>query len=133
MNGFIPCIGPIQKDSHPKPGNDRALTSSRTHIWSPLVITREQRRARSNKLPRRNVSATCAHSMGQDYPFTGPSPGANPSIYPKGHVFFSFFSFCRKKRVNTLGKKINFGGKKTRTKYVWGVWCTTEVIALRAL
>jgi hypothetical protein len=35
--------------------------------------------------------------------------------------------------VNTLGKKINFGGKKTRTKYVWGVWCTTEVIALRAL
>jgi hypothetical protein len=38
-------------------------------------------RARSNSLPRRNATATCARAMGQDYPFTGPSPGANPPIY----------------------------------------------------
>jgi len=42
----------------------------------------KHRRARSNNLPRRNVTATCARAMGQDYPLTGPSPGANPPTYP---------------------------------------------------
>jgi hypothetical protein len=60
-----PSVNPVNrthsKDSHPKPVSDRALTPSRTRIWSPLAIVREQ---------------------GQDYPFTGPSPGVNPSIYP---------------------------------------------------
>jgi hypothetical protein len=70
------------KDSHPRPASDRALTSSRTRISSPLAIEREQRRACSNSLPRRNTTATRARAMGQDYPLTGPSPGANPPIYP---------------------------------------------------
>ncbi len=69
------------KDSHPKPANDRTLTPSRPRIWSPLAIE-QQRRTRPNNLPRRNTTATCARVMGQDYPFTGPSPGVNPTIYP---------------------------------------------------
>ena len=64
--GNPPSVNPVHrthaKDSHPKPTSDRALTPSRTSIWSPLTIEWEQRRARSNNLP------------------TGPSPGANPSI-----------------------------------------------------
>jgi hypothetical protein len=78
----IQCSGPLQKDPHPEPASDRVLTTSRTRISRPLAIVREQRRARSNNLPRRNATTTCAHTMGQDYPFTGPSPGANPLIYP---------------------------------------------------
>jgi hypothetical protein len=70
------------KDSHPKLASDRSLTPSRTHMSRPLAIAREQRRACSNNLPRRNATATRARAMGQDYPPTGPSPGANPSIYP---------------------------------------------------
>ena len=108
--GKPPSANPVHRthaqDSHPKPASDRALTPSRTRISSPLAIAREQRRARSNTLPRRNATATCARAMGQDYPSTGPSPGANPPIYPsslplacgnplsnifsKGHGFFSF-------------------------------------------
>ena len=108
--GKPPSANPVHrthaKDSHPKPASDRALTSSRTRLSSPLAIAREQRRARSNNLPRRNATATCARAMGQDYPSTGPSPGANPPIYPsslplacgnplsnifpKSHRFFSF-------------------------------------------
>ena len=84
--GKPPSANPVHrthaKDSHPKPANDNALTPSRTRMSSPLAIAREQRRARSNKLPRRNATATCARAMGQDYPSTGPSPGANPPIYP---------------------------------------------------
>jgi hypothetical protein len=30
------CSGPLHRDSHPKPANDRVLTSSRAHISSPL-------------------------------------------------------------------------------------------------
>ena len=108
--GKPPSANPVHRthaqDSHPKPASDRALTPSRTRISSPLAIAREQRRARSNTLPRRNATATCARAMGQDYPSTGPSPGANPPIYPsslplacgnllsnifpKSHGFFSF-------------------------------------------
>ncbi len=84
--GKPPSVNPVHrtqsKDSHPKPGSDRTLTSSRTLISSPLTIEREQRRVRSNNLPRRNVTTTCTRTMVQDYPFTGPSPGANPTIYP---------------------------------------------------
>ena len=78
-----PSVNPVYrthvKDSHPKPASDHVLTSSRTHISSHCG---EQRRDRSNNLPRRITTATCVRAMGQDYPFTGPSPGANPPIYP---------------------------------------------------
>ena len=84
--GKPPSANPVHrthaKDSHPKPANDNALTPSRTRMSSPLVIAREQRRTRSNKLPRRNTTVTCARAMGQDSPFTGPSPGVNPPVYP---------------------------------------------------
>ncbi len=44
--GKTPSANPVHrthaKDSHPKPANDRALTPSRTRIWIPLAITREQ-------------------------------------------------------------------------------------------
>ena len=84
--GKPPSANPVHrthaKDSHPKPASDRALTTSRTRIWSPLAIARKKRRARSNNLARRNATATCARAMGQDSPFTGPSPGANPPVYP---------------------------------------------------
>ena len=63
------------QNPHPKPANDRALTSSRTRISSPLVIAREQRRARSNNLPRRNATATCARAMGQDFRSLAPVRG----------------------------------------------------------
>jgi hypothetical protein len=72
----------MQRIPTQKLASDRALTSSRTRISSPLVIVREERRACSNNLPRRNATATRARAMGQDYPTTGPSPGANPTIYP---------------------------------------------------
>ena len=82
----LPSANPVHrthgKDSHPKLASDRALTPSRTRISSSLVITREQRRTCSNNLPRRNATATRARAMGQDLPLTGPSPGANPTIYP---------------------------------------------------
>jgi len=78
----IQCSGPLQKDPHPEPASDRVLTSSRTRIPSPLAIAREHRGTRSNNLPRRKATETCASVMGQDYPFTGPSPGANPTTYP---------------------------------------------------
>jgi hypothetical protein len=85
------------KDSHPKLASDRVLTPSRTRISSPLVIAREQWRACSNNLPRRNGTTTCARVTGQDYPITGPSPGANPPIYPSslprtsGNLFSDIF------------------------------------------
>jgi hypothetical protein len=110
------------KDSHPKLTNDRALTPSRTRISSPLVIAREQRRASSNNLPRRNTTATRARPMGQDYPPTGPSPGANlrwepwhqgdrapQPFHPGARAFFLFFlyffwelHFLRKKWKKTV-------------------------------
>ena len=100
--GKPPSANPVHrthaKDSHPKPANDNALTPSRTRMSSPLAIAREQRRARSNKLPRRNATATCARAMGQDYPSTGPSPGAKPPIYPSslplacGNLLSNIFS-----------------------------------------
>jgi hypothetical protein len=83
--GKPPSVNPVYrthvKDSHPKPGSEHALTPSRTRLSIPLAIAREHRRARSNSLPRRNATAMCARAMDQDYPFTGPSPGTNPSIY----------------------------------------------------
>jgi len=72
----------MQRIPTQKLASDRALTSSRTRISSPLVIVREERRVCSNNLPRRNATATRARAMDQDYPTTGPSPGANPTIYP---------------------------------------------------
>jgi hypothetical protein len=84
--GKPPFANPVDrthaKDSHPRLASDRSLTPSRTRISSSLVITREQRRTCSNNLPRRNATATRARAMGQDLPLTGPSPGANPTIYP---------------------------------------------------
>ena len=84
--GKPPSANPVHrthaKDSHPKLASDRALTPSRTRISSPPAIAREERRACSNNLPRRNATATRARAMGQDYPLTGPSPGANPPIHP---------------------------------------------------
>ncbi len=84
--GKPPFANPVHrthvKDSHRKLTSDRALTPSRTRISSPLAITREQRRVCSKNLPRRNATATRARAMGQDYPLTDPSPGANPTIYP---------------------------------------------------
>ncbi len=71
-----------QVSTHPKLASDHSLTSSRTCISNPLVIAREERRACSNNLPRRNATVTLARGMGQDYPPTGPSPGTNPTIYP---------------------------------------------------
>jgi hypothetical protein len=108
--GKSPSVNPVHrthaKDSHPKPASDHELTPSRTRLSSPLGISREQRRTRSNSLPRRNATETCVRAMGQDYPFTGPSPGDNPTIYssslprvlgkltgnilPKDNNFFSF-------------------------------------------
>jgi len=44
----IQYSGPLQKDPHPEPGSDRALTPSRTRIPRPLAIAREHRRSRSN-------------------------------------------------------------------------------------
>ncbi len=91
--GKPPFVNPVHrthgKDSHPKLVNDRVLTTSRTRISSPLAIAREQRQASSNNLPRRNATVTRARAMGQDYPPTVPSPGANlrvrPSIPPPFH------------------------------------------------
>ena len=70
-----PCTGPHAQDSHPKPASDCALTPSRARISSPLAITREQRRARSNNFPRRNATATCARAMGQDFRSLAPVRG----------------------------------------------------------
>ena len=84
--GKPPSANPVHrthaKDSHPKLASDRALTPSRTRISSPPAIAREERRACSNNLPRRNATATRARAMGQDYPLTGPSQGDNPLINP---------------------------------------------------
>jgi len=84
--GKPPFANPVPrthgKDSHPRLASDRVLTPSRTRISSPLAIAREQRPSCSNNLPGRNATATRVRAMGQDYPPTGPSPGANPSIYP---------------------------------------------------
>jgi hypothetical protein len=81
-----PSVNPVHrthaKDAHPKPANDHTLTSSRTRLSSPLVISREQRRTRSNRLPRRNTTATCVHTMGQDYPFTGLARGVTRTSIP---------------------------------------------------
>ena len=72
--------------------------ASRTRMSTPLAIALEQRRARSNKLPRRNTTTTCDRAMGQDYPSTGPSPGTNPPIYPSslplacGNLLSNIFS-----------------------------------------
>jgi hypothetical protein len=57
-------------------------------IWNPLsncrvsiVLLPLRGNRDGHNLPRRNVT-TKRLRMGQDYPPTGPSPGANPTIYP---------------------------------------------------
>ena len=124
-----PCIGPHAKDSHPKPASDCVLTPSRARISSPLATAREQQ---PHHAPPRNVTyvsempknhqepsqnkqehhsptkrnAVACPRNGPGLPPTGPSPGANPpiypsslplasgnplsSIFPKSHGFFSF-------------------------------------------
>ena len=104
----INSVNPTE-DSCPGWISDCALTSSRTHISSPLVITREQRSwcARSptrnvtrssedlvpdqepdstkrfeQAFPKTNVTTTRVCTMDQDYPLICPGPGSNPSIYP---------------------------------------------------
>ena len=134
--GKPPSVNPVQwtpaKDPHPEPANDHALTSSRTHISSPLVTAREQQpwctptrmwltssenlsphpksQMQQNEQEQHSppsATRSCARAMSQDYPFTGPSPGVNPTIYPsslplaRGNLsggvspkdikFFSFF------------------------------------------
>jgi hypothetical protein len=105
--GKPPSVNPVHrthaKDSHPKPESDHKLTPSRTRLSSPLAMVREQRRARSNSLPRRNATATCARAMGQDYPFTDPSPGANPTIHSS-----SLPRALGKLTGNVLPEDINF-------------------------
>ena len=105
--GKPPSANPVHrthaKDSHPKLASDRVLTPSRTRISSPPAIAREERRACSNNLPRRNATATRARAMGQDYPLTGPSPGANPPIHPSSlpRASGNLFSVCTR-HVNLL-------------------------------
>jgi hypothetical protein len=102
----INCADPAE-DSYPGRISDRVLTPSRTRISRPLVVgtttvTRPTQecdyvvrgscsppRARSNKNDSNKHSPqqtqprpTCAHTMGQDYPLTRPSPWDNPTIYP---------------------------------------------------
>ena len=82
-----PCIGPHAKDSHPKPASDCALTPSRARISSPLAIGREHDGLCSNTLPRRNATATCARTMGQDFRLLAPVRGLTrppiPSSLPR--------------------------------------------------
>ena len=107
-----PSTNPVQrtpaKHSHPEPAIERALVTSRTRISTPLVIPRTNDR---DVPPNQNVTyvirESCPHHQGSDstkrarasiptpsaprrvptqwvrnYPITGPSPGANPPIYP---------------------------------------------------
>jgi hypothetical protein len=103
-----PCTGPHAKDSHPKPASDCALTPSRARISSPLAIAREQRRALFQHPPQKERNRDVCPRNGPGLPPTGPSPGANPPIYPsslplasgnplsdilsKSHEFFFFFT-----------------------------------------
>jgi hypothetical protein len=107
-----PSVNPVQrtsgKGSTPRTSKWSCVERSRTRFSSPLVIAREQRRTRSNNLPRRNSTTKCVRAMDQDYPPTGPSPGTNPPTYPSslprtlgklsgnipswGHWFFFLFS-----------------------------------------
>jgi hypothetical protein len=74
-------------------------------LSSPPQDPDPTKRARAT-FPKINATTTCAHTMGQDYPLTDPSPGANPTIYPSslplalgkmpGDIFpkaMDFFSF----------------------------------------
>jgi hypothetical protein len=110
--GKPPSVNPVYrthaKDSHPKPASDHELTSSRTRLSSPLVTAREQqpwcaptrmwltlsenpgknhqesdssKQARAS-IPPPNTTRSCVSVMNQDYPLTGPSPGANQHTYP---------------------------------------------------
>ena len=55
----------------------RVSTVKNTHS-SPPAIARAQRPSISHT----KCNPTCARAMGQDYPTTRPSPGANRPIYP---------------------------------------------------
>ena len=68
----------LAEDSCPGRISDHVLAPSRTRIQSPPAIAREQRPSISHT--KRNP--TRARAMGQDYPLTRPSPGANRPIYP---------------------------------------------------
>ena len=105
-----PSANPVQrtsaKGSTPRTSKRPRVDAIKNALFESSCHCAGTGRARSNNLPRRNATATCARAMGQDYPSTGPSPGANPPIYPsslplacgnplsnifsKGHGFFSF-------------------------------------------
>ena len=68
----------LAEDSCPGRISDYVLAPSRTRISSPPVIARTQRPSISHT----KCNPTCACAMGQDYPLTRPSPGANRPIYP---------------------------------------------------
>jgi hypothetical protein len=108
----IQCSWPLQRDSHTEPASEHVLTPSRVRIWIPLPIARQQRpwhtpnqdvtyvireshpelpRARFFKKKDQNIPPprttwSCSHTMGQNYPLTGPVRGlTRPSIPPPFH------------------------------------------------
>ena len=82
FHGQSPFTNQLQRtsvdDSHPQPTGDRVLAPSSTNISSPLVS--HGHNDRDTHPP--SATATCVRVMGKDNPPTGPSPGANPPIYP---------------------------------------------------
>ena len=108
----------LAEDSCPGRISDYVLAPSRTRISSPPAIAQAQRPSISHT----KCNPTCACAMGQDYPLTRPSPGANRPIYPsfpalasrslpegripKSHVSFFFLSLaqglCVCERVSQL-------------------------------
>ena len=68
----------LAEDSCPGRISDYVLAPSRTRISSPPAIAQAQRPSISHT----KCNPTCACAMGQDYPLTRPSPGANRPIYP---------------------------------------------------
>ncbi len=75
----------LAEDSCPGRISDYVLAPSRTRISSPPAIAWEQRPSISHT--KYNPTRACA--MGQDYPLTRPSPGANRPIYPSFPVLAS--------------------------------------------
>jgi hypothetical protein len=55
----------------------RVSTVKNTHSSLPAIA-----RAQRPSISHTKCNPTCAHTMGQDYPPTRPSPGANRPIYP---------------------------------------------------
>ena len=94
----------------PHGNNDRDVSHPESdlrhqRIWLSTPGATSNKTSKSNIPPHKLNHDVCPH-MGQGYPLTGPSPGANPPIYPsslppasgnplsnifpKSHGFFSF-------------------------------------------